>query len=274
MDGTLIDSEPIWFDTEIAILAEHGFSLGREHWAKVLGQPNEVAVGYLLEISGIPLTPKQLNERIENAMAERLGQGIELIAGAKELFTELDAAGIPAALVTASSRRIVDAAIGSIGAHRFVATVSGDDVVHGKPDPEPYLTAARLLGVDPTRCAVIEDSPNGSRSGAAAGCRVLAIPHAAPIATHPLITVADSLADVSLATLRGLFVPAGAEWPERPVNASTDAEGLAKDALAAVADGLAKGAVAVVADGQRLDTGDLGPAATAGIADADTSAAA
>jgi HAD superfamily hydrolase (TIGR01509 family) len=220
MDGTLIDSEPIWFDTEIAILAEYGFTLGREHWARVLGQPNEVAVGYLLEVSGIPLTPRQLNERIEDAMAARMGQGIELMAGAKELFTELDAAGIPAALVTASSRRIVEASLGSIGAHRFQFTVSGDDVTHGKPHPEPYLTAARLLGVDPTRCAVIEDSPNGSRSGAAAGCRVLAIPHAAPIAAHPLITVADSLADVSLATLRGLFADADAD-----ADVDSDADG-------------------------------------------------
>ncbi len=229
MDGTLIDSEPIWFDTEIAILAEHGYTLGPEHWARVLGQPNEVAVRYLLDVSGISLTPEQLNARIEDAMARRLSQGIELIAGAKELFTELDAAGIPAALVTASSRRIVDASIGSIGAHRFQFTVSGDDVVHGKPHPEPYLTAARLLGVDPTRCAVIEDSPNGSRSGAAAGCRVLAIPHAAPIAAHPLITVAGSLADVSLATLRGLFVPADATRPGDvdpvDVDGSLDADG-------------------------------------------------
>jgi beta-phosphoglucomutase-like phosphatase (HAD superfamily) len=92
MDGTLIDSEPIWFDTEIAILADYGYVLGREHWAKVLGQANEVAVRYLLEVSGVPLTPRQLNERIEEAMTERLGAGIELIAGAKELFTELEAA--------------------------------------------------------------------------------------------------------------------------------------------------------------------------------------
>jgi HAD superfamily hydrolase (TIGR01509 family) len=205
MDGTLIDSEPLWFDTEVAILADHGFILGREHWVHVLGQPNEVAVAYLLKVSGIPLTPTQLNERIERAMAERLGEGIELMPGAKELFTELDTAQIPTALVTASSRRIVDAALGSIGPDRFRLTVSGDDVVHGKPHPEPYLTAARALGVDPARCAVIEDSPNGSRSGAAAGCRVLAIPHAAPIVPHPLISVADSLAEVDLNRLRGLF---------------------------------------------------------------------
>jgi HAD superfamily hydrolase (TIGR01509 family) len=213
MDGTLIDSEPIWFDTEVAILADYGYVLGREHWVKVLGQPNEVAVGYLLEVSGIPLTPRQLNERIEDAMSERLGAGIGLIAGAKELFTELEAAGIPAALVSASSRRIVDASLGSIGPEHFRLTVSGDDVTHGKPHPEPYLKAARQLGVDPARCAVIEDSPNGSRSGAAAGCRVLAIPHAAPIDPHPLVSVADSLAEVDLAALRALFAPPGPSDP-------------------------------------------------------------
>ena len=205
MDGTLIDSEPIWFDTEVAILADHGFTLGREHWIKVLGQPNEVAVRYLLEVSGIPLTPRQLNQRIEEAMAERLGAGIELMAGAKELFTELEAAGIPCALVSASSRHIIEACLGSIGAHHFRLTVSGDDVVHGKPHPEPYLTAARLLGVDPARCVVIEDSPNGARSGSAAGCKVVAIPHAAPIDPHPLITVANALAEVDLTKLRALF---------------------------------------------------------------------
>ena len=68
MDGTLIDSEPIWFDTEISILADYGYLLGREHWVNVLGKPNEVAVQYLLDVSGIPLTPEQLNNRIEDAM--------------------------------------------------------------------------------------------------------------------------------------------------------------------------------------------------------------
>jgi HAD superfamily hydrolase (TIGR01509 family) len=205
MDGTLIDSEPIWFATEIAILAEYGYELGREHWVAVLGQPNEVAVSYLLEVSGIPLTPAQLNQRIEDAMAARMSAGIELMAGAKELLTEVGAVGVPAALVSASSRRIVDSCLGSIGAHHFRFTISGDDVTQGKPHPEPYLTAARLLDADPADCVVIEDSPSGSASGAAAGCRVIAIPHAAPIAEHPLITVVDSLESVNLERLRRLF---------------------------------------------------------------------
>jgi HAD superfamily hydrolase (TIGR01509 family) len=205
MDGTLIDSEPIWFDTEVAILAEFGYKLGREHWVRVLGQPNDVAVAYLLQVSGIPLTPEQLNARIEDAMAARLGQGMDLIPGAKQLLTELDTSGVPTALVSASSRRIVDACLASIGPDHFRFTVSGDDVTLGKPNPEPYFKAARLLGVDPARCVVIEDSPNGTASGAAAGCRVVAIPQAAAIPPHPLVTKMESIAAVSLDTLRALF---------------------------------------------------------------------
>jgi HAD superfamily hydrolase (TIGR01509 family) len=205
MDGTLIDSEPIWFATEVGILAEYGFDLGREHEAEVLGKPNEVVVAYLLAVSGIPLTPEQLNLRIEEAMSARMSAGIELIAGAKELLTEIGAAGIPAALVSASTRRVVDACLGSIGAHHFKFTVSGDDVTNGKPHPEPYLTAARLLGVDPAECVVIEDSPSGSASGAAAGCRVLSLPHGTTIAAHPLITIGTSLESVDLKRLRALF---------------------------------------------------------------------
>jgi HAD superfamily hydrolase (TIGR01509 family) len=205
MDGTLIDSEPVWFDTEVAILAEYGYNLGPEHHVQVLGQSNDVAVAYLLEVSGIPLTPEQLNERIEDAMAQRLSQGMDLIPGAKQLLTNLDTAGVPTALVSASSRRIVDACLASIGPDHFRFTISGDDVTQGKPNPEPYLKAARLLGVDPAHCAVIEDSPNGSASGAAAGCRVVAVPHAAVIPPHPLITKVESIAAISLDTLRALF---------------------------------------------------------------------
>ena len=172
MDGTLIDSEPVWFDTEVRLLAEYGFELGPEHWQKVLGQPNDVACTYLIGISGIPLSWRELSERIEIAMVAQLSQGLELLPGAKELLVELQNAGVPTALVSASSRRIVDACLGAIGADFFRHTVSGDDVTRSKPAPEPYLLAAGLLGVDPAHCVVIEDSPIGVASGAgpAAGC--------------------------------------------------------------------------------------------------------
>lgn len=206
MDGTLIDSEPLWFETEVAIIAEYGFELGPEHWVNVLGRPNDVAVAYLLQVSGVPLTPVELNRRIEAAMEAALGRGIELVPGAKQLLNDLNAAGIPLALVSASSRRIIEACLASIGADHFAFTVSGDDVTHGKPHPEPYLTAAQRLGAAPERCVVVEDSPNGVTSGAAAGCRVIAVPQREGlIESHPLVTVVGSLAEVTLESLRALF---------------------------------------------------------------------
>ncbi|HTJ70701.1 MAG TPA: HAD family phosphatase [Actinospica sp.] len=205
MDGTLIDSEPVWFDTEVRLLAEFGFELGPEHWGNVLGQPNEVSCKYLVEVSGIPLTWQELNKRIESAMVEQLAQGFELLPGAKELLVELQAAGMPTALVSASSRQIVDACIGAIGADFFRHTVSGDDVARSKPHPEPYLLAARLLGVDPAECVVIEDSRIGITAGSAAGCRVLAVPHpTVQVPDLPRITQAVSLDGVTLAHLSAL----------------------------------------------------------------------
>jgi HAD superfamily hydrolase (TIGR01509 family) len=205
MDGTLIDSEPVWFETEVKLLAGFGFELGREHWKNVLGQPNEVACKYLVGVSGVPLSWEQLNEKIEAAMVEQLSHGLELLPGAKELLVELQAAGVPTALVSASSRQIVDACLGSIGADFFRYTVSGDDVERGKPDPQPYLLAAGLLGVDPAECVVIEDSPIGVAAGAAAGCRVLAVPNpAVGVPELPRVTRVTSLEGVNLAYLGGL----------------------------------------------------------------------
>jgi HAD superfamily hydrolase (TIGR01509 family) len=138
-------------------------------------------------------------------MVPVLAEGVELLPGAKELLVELAAAGVPTALVSASPRSIVDACLGGIGADFFRHTVSGDDVVRFKPHPEPYLLAARLLGVDPEQCVVIEDSPTGTASGAAAGCRVLSVPHPGiEIAAHPRVTLAPGLDGVDLAFLSTL----------------------------------------------------------------------
>ena len=205
MDGTLIDSEPVWFETQAKVLADYGFDLGHEHWQGVLGQPIEASSRYLVGVSGIPLTWQELAEQVEVAMVGQLSQGVELLPGAKELLVELQDAGVPTALVSASSRRIVDACIGAIGADFFRHTVSGDDVARTKPDPQPYLLAAELLGVDPAECVVIEDSPIGTTAGAAAGCRVLSVPHATvELPDLPRVTKAASLDGVDLAYLSAL----------------------------------------------------------------------
>ena len=118
---------------------------------------------------------------------------------------------MPLALVSASSRRIVDACLPLIGREHFRVTVSGDDVERSKPNPDPYLTAARQLNVDPARCVVLEDSPTGTAAGHAAGCRVIAVPHAAEVPPRERVTIVDSLCRVDLAFLEGLFEEQAAE---------------------------------------------------------------
>jgi len=80
----------------------------------------------------------------------------------------------------------------------FTESVVGDEVSNGKPHPEPYLLAAAKLGVDPTRCVAIEDSPTGVRSAVAAGCRVIAVPHVVPVPEGLAHVTVESLAHVTL----------------------------------------------------------------------------
>lgn len=205
MDGLLIDSEPTWFQAEVDMLAGYGYTLSPEHYPQVLGKPLEVSTAYLLKLTGRPVSAADFADGIERAMIARLAGGVPLMPGAKELLRALEAAGVPLALVSASSRRIVDACLPIIGPGHFRFTVSGDDVERGKPNPDPYLRAAALLGVDPRECAVLEDSPTGTLAGHAAGCRVVAVPHAAPVEPRERVTIVESLRHVDLAFLRRLF---------------------------------------------------------------------
>ncbi len=100
-----------------------------------------------------------------------------------------------ARLVTMSWRRLADAVIAAAPSGSFAASVTGDEVSNGKPDPEPYLAAATALGVDPARCVAIEDSPTGVASAFAAGCATLGVPHVVPLTPAPGLTIVGSLAD-------------------------------------------------------------------------------
>jgi HAD superfamily hydrolase (TIGR01509 family) len=204
MDGTLVDTERNWFATETAVMADLGFTLTAQHAEYLLGSPMERAVAYLLAVSGLDVPPSELERRINAGMVAQLRDGVDLRPGAKRLLAELDDAGMPCALVTASQRVIVDAVLPSIGAHHFRFTVAGDEIARTKPHPDPYLTAARRLDAPPRACVVIEDSPTGIASGEAAGCVVLAVPSMTPIPAAAGRTVVRSLESVDLDFLRDL----------------------------------------------------------------------
>lgn len=204
MDGTLVDTERNWFATEVSVMADLGFHLRPEHAERLLGSPMDPAVAYLIGISGVDIAPEELERRINARMVEILRDGVDLRPGAKRLLAELDAAGVPVALVTASYRDIVDAVLPSLGAHHFSVTVAGDEVERPKPNPDPYLAAAAALGADPAQCVVLEDSPTGVASGEAAGCVVIAVPSMTDIPAGPHRTVLPSLEGIDLTLLDSL----------------------------------------------------------------------
>lgn len=178
MDGLLVNTEPLWTVAEVELAALLGGTWGPEIKALVVGTRLDLAVPTILRYYGVVDTPAQVAETaawLLQRMSELFAHSLELMPGAEQLLTALRAEGVPLALVSSSYRVLVDAVLAQ-GVGPFELTLGGDEVARGKPDPEPYLTAARLLRADPVRCVVLEDSPSGVASGEAAGCAVVAVP--------------------------------------------------------------------------------------------------
>jgi HAD superfamily hydrolase (TIGR01509 family) len=196
MDGLLVDSEPLWLEVETAVMARLGAEWTEADQAQLLGGSLERSVRYLLGKSTRPAPPQVVGEWLMSGIAELVRRGgVPVRPGARELLAEVAAAGLPRALVTSSERRFMDEVLASTGM-RFDALVCADDVGATKPDPEPYLLAAKLVGVPPADCFALEDSPNGVASAEAAGCRVIAVPSLVPIQAAPGRTVVRSLLDL------------------------------------------------------------------------------
>lgn len=202
MDGLLVDSERLWLETEAEVMAGLGGPWGPEHQEALVGGSLARTVAYMLSLTGPVATEEEVGRQLLDGMTDRLRTQVPMMPGAKELLGEVAAAGIPAALVSSTHRALMEYALDGIGRDAFAVTVAGDEVACTKPDPEPYLTAARLLGVAPPRCVVLEDSPNGVAAGAAAGCPVVAVPSVVPIPPAAGRVVIGSLREMSVPRLR------------------------------------------------------------------------
>ncbi|MEW9551646.1 HAD family hydrolase [Nonomuraea sp. NPDC050783] len=205
MDGLLVDSERVWLEIETAVMARLGAEWTPTHQAHLVGGSMERTVGYMLAVSGSAVPPATVREWMVAGMVERLAAGVEVMPGAGELLDAVRAEGVPVGLVTSSLREIADAVLKGVGRDRFDVVVTADDVARTKPDPEPYLKAAGLLGVEPVRCVVLEDSPNGVAAATAAGCAVVAVPSLLPVEPAPGRLVVSSLTSVTVADLRALL---------------------------------------------------------------------
>jgi HAD superfamily hydrolase (TIGR01509 family) len=196
MDGTLVDTEPYWIRAEHELVAAHGGSWSEADAHLLVGNAHEVSAGMIIERTGLALSVEEVVTALLGRVIELVGERLPWRPGARELLAELVAEGVPCLLVTMSWRSLADEVVKSLPGGSFRALVTGDEVSHGKPHPEPYLAAARLVSADPRDCVAIEDSPTGVRSATAAGVPTIAVPHIVPVPEIPGAVRLDSLQGV------------------------------------------------------------------------------
>jgi HAD superfamily hydrolase (TIGR01509 family) len=206
MDGTLVDSEKLWGIGLEDLAVRAGGKLSAEARLAMVGTSMPVSMAIFRDDLGQPDRPSEpdvawLTERV----AELFAEGLVWRPGARQLLLAVREAGLPTALVTSTARRLAEVALKTLGAENFDVLVCGDEVRRAKPDPEPYLTAAGLLGVPIAECVAIEDSPSGVASAVAAGARVLAVPSDVELPSHDGILLRESLAGVDVPFLAAMF---------------------------------------------------------------------
>jgi HAD superfamily hydrolase (TIGR01509 family) len=206
MDGTLVDTEPYWINAEHAIVEEAGGVWNDEYAHQLVGNDLMVSAEFIRDNSPVTLDPVEIIDELLERVIAQVAVHVPWRPGAVELLTALGEAGVPSALVTMSWRSLADAVVTALPAGTFTAVITGDEVQHGKPHPEPYLAAARALGVEVGDCVAIEDSPTGVRSAVAAGVPTLAVPHVVPVPSVMGAVQVPSLRGLTPLDLRTLFV--------------------------------------------------------------------
>lgn len=173
MDGTLVDSEPYWIAAETELIASYGGTWTHEDALQVVGLGLLDSAG-IIRSRGVDMEPQAIVDHLTAEVIRRTQtSGVPFRPGARELLLGLRDAGVKTALVTMSLHRMARAVVDLIDFPAFDLIVAGDDVERPKPFPDPYLQAARALGVDIRDCVALEDSPNGLRSAIASGATAL-----------------------------------------------------------------------------------------------------
>ncbi|MFE0588592.1 HAD family hydrolase [Micromonospora echinospora] len=200
LDGVIVDSEPVWEEVRRAYVAAHGGTWRPDTQRRLMGMSTGEWSRHLSDDLGVDRTAEQVATEVVEEMARRYAERVPLIDGADDVARRL-AGRWPLGLASSSPTRLIAAALAATGlTDTFGATLSTEETAHGKPAPDVYLAVAARLGVDPARCVAVEDSSNGVRSAAAAGMRVVAVPHGA----YPLDPDAERLAAVVLPSIGAL----------------------------------------------------------------------
>lgn len=202
LDGTLVDTEPLWMAAETALAAEHGVTWTQEDGLALVGSDLMDSARTIEARIRSGLAPEEIVAHLVGEIAGAMRSDLPWRPGAAELVRALADAGVPQALVTMSYREIAQPVVDLLP---FDAVVTGDSVSRGKPHPEPYLAAARALGVDAADCLAVEDSATGAASADAAGCVVLAVPHMVAVPDGPRRRLRTTLAGLDVEGLTALW---------------------------------------------------------------------
>lgn len=206
MDGLTIDSEPQWLEVERELTARFGYEWTLEDQAHCLGGPLSRVGQYMSDLVDGAESGDYFHRELIDVMAGKVRKKAVFMPGAKSLINALHLCGIPMALVSASPRVIVDAALAHIQPLPFKTTISSDDVKRTKPDPEGYLKAAKELNVDIKQSLIFEDSVTGVNAARASGAKVIAVPHIVKIDVDFQTKVIESLEELDIDTLREFYL--------------------------------------------------------------------
>jgi HAD superfamily hydrolase (TIGR01509 family) len=204
MDGLFLDSEPQWHQSQQEICARYSYSWDDDDQRICIGGPLSRVGDYISDICAHDMSGPQVVEELTQMMLVKLSTKAILMPGAFDAVERVSQV-MPVALVSASPRILVDAALTTLPENFFQFTISADDVNRTKPLPDPYLEAAKRMGVAPASCVVFEDSLTGIASAKSAGCAVVAVPHYVDVALAPKVRVVTSLEEVSLDFLESFY---------------------------------------------------------------------
>jgi HAD superfamily hydrolase (TIGR01509 family) len=179
LDGVLVDSEQLWDDARRELATERGGRWRDDATRAMMGMSAPEWSRYLRDELGVDLDPPAISKAVVEKLARLYREQLPLLPGARAAVVSASERW-PLGLASSANREIIDLVLELASLEdSFAATVSSEEVAHGKPAPDVYLEVARRLDVAPTTCAAIEDSTNGLRSAAAAGMTVIAIPNEA-----------------------------------------------------------------------------------------------
>lgn len=208
LDGVLIDSEPVWEEVRRQVVAEHGGQWAADTQQRLMGMSTGEWARYLSGELGVQLPPGEVAELVISQMRDRYREHLPLLPGATAAVRQASAHWT-LGLASSAPLALIHTVLNASALHSyFAAAMSTEQVKAGKPAPDIYLAVAAKLGVPPGQCAAVEDSANGLRAAAAAGCQVIAVPHPkyppGPGALAVARVVLPSLTDLTPDTVRAL----------------------------------------------------------------------